>query len=196
MNEQLVALFEAAAQTSQRSEAAAAVLEWAASGDISAESFDDMAIALAGIEDATGALSDEQIDLYNEWLIALAEAAISLGAKQLDVTNMIDEFDSDAALAVSDAVRQLDEDEAIATYGVAGAGGDDESGALMESAMLEASIKVVRGGVVKVVRKRPRKMRISGAQRAALKRARLKAHTAVAKIARSKSMKIRKKHGL
>lgn len=185
------ALLEAADQ-SGRAQAAAAVLEWAAGGDASAEAFDELALGLAGIDDTTDELSDEAIDAYNDQLVMLAEAAIGLGASQDDVTTMIDENDSDSAQAVMDAIAVEDEDEAIAAYSVTG--GND--GALMESAMFEASIKVVRGGVVKIIRKRPHKVRISGAQRAALKKARLKAQTSTAKIARAKSMKIRKRRGL
>ncbi|MFI7813041.1 hypothetical protein [Citrobacter werkmanii] len=185
-------LLEAADQ-SERAQAAAAVLDWAQGGDASAEAFDELAIGLAGIDDTTVELSDDQIDEYNRWLELLATAAISLGADQDSVVTMIDDNDSDAAQAVMDAVTGSgDEDQAIADFSVTG--GDD--GAMMESAMLEASVKVVRGGVVKIVKKRPHKMRISSAQKAALKKARLKAQTATAKIARAKSMKIRKKRGL
>lgn len=192
MQERFDALLLEAADQSGRAQAAAAVLEWAAGGDASAEAFDELALGLAGIDDTTDELSDEAIDAYNDQLVMLAEAAIGLGAAQDDVTTMIDENDSDSAQAVMDAIAVEDEDEAIAAYSVTG--GND--GALMESAMLEAAIKVVRGGVVKIVRKRPHKMRISGAQRAALKKARLKAQSSTAKIARMKSMKIRKKRGL
>ncbi|HFU2857321.1 TPA: hypothetical protein ACGQ50_000861 [Enterobacter cloacae] len=190
--ERLSQLLCEAAASSERAEAAAAVLDWASSGDASAEAFDEMALVLAGIDDTTDELSDEQIDNYNDQLVMLAEAAVGLGADAGDVTTMIDENDSDSAQAVMDAISVSDEDEAIASYSVGGG----EDGALMESALLEASIKVVRGGVVKIVRKRPHKIRISGAQKAALKKARLKAHTATAKIARAKSLKIRKKRGL
>ncbi|MEG5932553.1 hypothetical protein UXN85_21025 [Enterobacter hormaechei] len=192
MQERMEKLLLEAADQSGRAQAAAAVLEWAAGGDASAEAFDELALGLAGIEDTTDELSDEAIDAYNDQLVMLAEAAIGLGASQDDVTTMIDENDSDSAQAVMDAISVQDEDEAIAAYSVTG--GND--GALMESAMLEASIKVVRGGVVKIIRKRPHKVRISGAQRAALKKARLKAQTSTAKIARAKSMKIRKKRGI
>lgn len=184
-----VLLLEAADQ-SERAQAAAAVLDWAQGGDASAEAFDEMAIGLAGIDDTTVELSDEQIDEFNRWLNLLADAAVALGADQDSVVTMIDDNDSDAAQAVMDSVSG--DDQQIADFSVTG--GND--GAMMESAMLEASIKVVRGGVVKIVRKRPHKMHISSAQKAALRKARLKAQTATAKIARAKSMKIRKKRGL
>ncbi|MDE1497547.1 hypothetical protein KKJ25_22330, partial [Xenorhabdus bovienii] len=63
-------------------------------------------------------------------------------------------------------------------------------------AMMEASIKVVRGGVVKLIRKQPRPRRLSAAQKSALKKARMKAQTASAKKARKKSNLIRRKRGL
>ncbi|WP_370554270.1 hypothetical protein [Edwardsiella tarda] len=46
------------------------------------------------------------------------------------------------------------------------------------------------------VPKKVRKTHLSGAQRAALKKARTKAHTSAAKMARRKSMRLRHKAGL
>ncbi|MGL4898780.1 MAG: hypothetical protein ACRC4U_01830, partial [Shewanella sp.] len=82
---------------------------------------------------------------------------------------------------------------------------DDE--AMMESiaqfsvlgqheAMLEAVKKVVRSGKVKWIKKPLRKKRINGAQRAALKKARMKSNTSAAKAKRRRSMKRRKASGL
>jgi len=113
-----------------------------------------------------------------------------LGADQDSVTQMIDEEDDDAAIIVADAISAAneDDDEAIAIYGVSGDSDDD--------AMLEANKKVVRNGEVKLIRKRPRPKRITALQRASIKKAQRKSHTASANISRRKSLKVRKKRGL
>lgn len=172
--------------------AASMLSQWLEDGDPEADSFDALAIIMAGLENVSedADFTDEQVDEYNDALAALAEAAVSLGADQDDVTEMIDDGDDAAAERVYDALSDSDSDmleEAIAIYTVAG--GDD--------AMMEAvRKKVVRDGKVMIIRKRPRPRRITSLQKQALKKARRKAHTSVAKMSRRKSMKLRQKRGL
>ncbi|MCZ4061259.1 hypothetical protein O3W44_22270 [Pantoea sp. LMR881] len=187
------AIFEAVQQKNKQDErgtAASTVIGWANGSEPTSSDFDDLALGLAGIEDDEGddEITDAQIDSYNYWLDLLADAAVSLGADQADVTAMIDEDDDDAAINVADGItgNVEDEDEAIAVYSVSG--NDD--------AMLEANIKVVRAGQVILKKKRPRKLRQTAKQRAALKKNRLRSHTASAKMSFRKSMKVRKKRGL
>ncbi|MGL5103054.1 MAG: hypothetical protein ACRC6N_11095 [Plesiomonas sp.] len=176
------------AQQDSRGVAAAAVIEWAQNGDGSFDSFDELAIGLAGIDtENEDDLTDDQVDDYNKWLSLMADAAVSLGANQADVTEMIDGADDDAASTVIDDIDTEDDDEAVAEFSVTG---DDDG------AMMEANVKVVRNGVVKLIKKRPRPRRMSSAQKSALKKARMKAHSASAKTARKKSMKLRSKRGM
>lgn len=173
------------ADESDRSVAAAAVLEWAKSGDATYFAFDDFALALAEVDDEEP--SDEQVEAYNDYLELMAQAAVSFGASYDDVTAMIDDEDDVAAESVMDALTAVDDDEeeeAITAF------------AIKSDLLLEAKVKVVRDGKVKLIPKKVRKKRLSGAQRSALKKARTKAHTSAAKIARRKSMKIRKKRGM
>ncbi|OKP00195.1 hypothetical protein [Xenorhabdus eapokensis] len=170
--------------------AAAAVIDWAQNGEGTFDSFDEFALGLSDLlQDSDDDLTDEQIDDYNMWLGFMADAAVSMGAEQSDVTAMIDNADDDAADAVLSAidVSPDDEDDIIAEFAVTGGA---------DGAMMEASIKVVRDGVVKLIRKQPRPRRLSAAQKSALKKARMKAQTASAKKARRKSNLIRKKRGL
>lgn len=187
------AIFEAVQQKSKQDErgtAAATVIDWANGAEPTSDSFDNLALGLAGIDDeeSDDDITEDQNDEYNRWLGLLADAAGSLGADQDDITTMIDEDDDDAAINVADAITGNvdDEDEAIAVYSVSG--NDD--------AMLEANIKVIRAGQVKLKKKRPRPLRQSAKQRAALKKNRLKSHSAAAKMSFRKSMKVRKKRGL
>ncbi|WP_050978650.1 hypothetical protein [Edwardsiella tarda] len=174
------------ADESERSSAAAAVLEWATSGEATFFAFDDMAMGLADILDDAEP-SDEQVEEYNSYLNLMAQAAIMFGAKKADVMTMIDDEDDTAAEAVMDALGSLsddDTDEAITAF------------TLKTDLLLEAKIKVVRDGKVTLIPKKVRKTHLSGAQRAALKKARTKAHTSAAKMARRKSMRLRHKAGL
>lgn len=187
------AIFEAVIQKNkadERSVAAAAVLGWAQGSSPNSEGFDGLALVLAGIseEDDDDDLSDDQIDEYNRQLGLLADAAVSLGADQDSVTQMIDEDDDDSAVDVADGItaNSDDDDQSIAVYGVSG--NDD--------AMLEANIRVVRNGEWKLKKKRPRPRRINASQRAALKKARTKAHTASANLSRRKSLKLRRQRGV
>ncbi|HBT4785501.1 TPA: hypothetical protein MB364_000801 [Klebsiella variicola subsp. variicola] len=189
------AMLEAVAARAQgdiRSLAASMLSQWVSDGDPEADSFDALAISMAGLDDIDEDtdFTDEQVDNYNDALAALADAAVSLGADQDDVTEMVDDYDDAAAERVFDALSGNDADmmeEAIALYTVAGG----------DAAMLEAvRKKVVRDGKVKIIRKRPRPRRLNSLQKQALKKARRKAHTSVANINRRKSMRLRKKRGL
>lgn len=183
---------ESRAQGDMRSLAASMLAGWIEDGDPEADSFDALAITMAGLADIDEDtdFTDEQVDAYNDALAALADAAVALGADQDDVTEMIDDEDDSAAERVYDALSESDTDmmeTAIAIYTVAGG----------DSAMLEAvRKKVVRDGKVTIIRKRPRPRRMTSLQKQALKKARRKAHTSVANINRKKSMRIRKKRGL
>jgi len=182
---------ESRAKGDMRSLAASMLAGWVEDGDPEADSFDALAISMAGLTDIDEDtdFTDEQIDAYNEALAALADAAVALGADQDDVTEMIDDDDDAAAERVFDALSENDSDmmeSAIAIYTVAGG----------DSAMLEdVRKKVVRDGKVTIIRKRPRPRRMTSLQKQALKKARRKAHTSVANINRRKSMRIRKKRG-
>ncbi|EIA1616173.1 hypothetical protein K6825_004351 [Escherichia coli] len=183
---------ESRAKGDMRSLAASMLAGWVEDGDPEADSFDALAISMAGLTDIDEGtdFTDEQIDAYNEALAALADAAVALGADQDDVTEMIDDDDDAAAERVFDALSENESDmmeSAIAIYTVAGG----------DSAMLEdVRKKVVRDGKVTIIRKRPRPRRMTSLQKQALKKARRKAHTSVANINRRKSMRIRKKRGL
>ena len=77
-------------------------------------------------------------------------------------------------------------ESAITVYTVAGG----------NTAMLESTQKVVRGGKVKVIKKRLRPRRMTSLQKQALKKARTKAHSSIANTNRKKSMKIRARRGM
>ncbi|GAL07944.1 baseplate or tail tube [Photobacterium aphoticum] len=65
-----------------------------------------------------------------------------------------------------------------------------------ETLMNEAIKKVVRDGKVVTINTNKRKRKMTAAQKAALKKARLKAHSSSAKAARKKAMKTRHSRGM
>ncbi|QGF29520.1 hypothetical protein EE896_22000 (plasmid) [Pantoea eucalypti] len=190
-----VAMFEAVqrrAGEDARSVAASLLAGWVEDGEADSDSFEALALVLAGLDSLSedDDLDDEQVDAFNAALGQLANAAVAMGADQDDVTSMIDDDDDSAAENVYEALSGLTEDdEAIADYTVAGGEGGE--------AMLESStFKAVRDGVVTLVRKRPKKRRMTSLQKQALKKARSKAHSSMANAHRKKSLKLRKKRGL
>jgi hypothetical protein len=189
------AMFEAVEQRASadlRSVAASMLAGWIEDGEPEAVDFDSLAIVMCGLEDVESDddFTDEQVEAYFTALSALADAAVAMGADQDDVTAMIDEEDDDAASRVFDSLSTGSDamEESIAEYTVFGGS---------EDPMFEAvRKKVIRNGKVKIIRKRPRPRRLNAAQKGALKKARRKAHTSVAKMHRKKSMTIRKKRGM
>ncbi|MGL6124799.1 MAG: hypothetical protein ACRC1W_17800 [Shewanella sp.] len=177
----------------ERGEAMAAVIEWAESGEPSADNFDAIAQSLADIdEDAEGDITDEEQSRYEDAIDAMSDALLFLGVEERLIESLLDGDDKAARkvfVAVSEA-DALEDDEAmmesIAKFSVLDS----------HEAMLEAVKKVVRNGKVKWVKKPLRKKRLNGAQRAGLKKARMKSNTSAAKAKRGRSMKRRKASGL
>ena len=186
-NQMLLEAAQTAAASSLLENAADAVFSWADGDDKSFDALDGYALALAGIpEDATDdEITDAQDDLYNDVWGDFADFMIAAGLDSDLVSSLCDDGDDDAASTIADSLSGL---------------GDDDRSALIfaysssaNSAMTEAVKKVVRHGEVVLLRKRARPRRLTSAQRAALKKARMKAHTASANLSRMKSLKLRAK---
>jgi len=173
-----------------RSAAMGAALAWASEGNFT---YEDMNAAVFVMADADGdeELSDEEEAFVGELFQGVANALLTMGADSEDVESFLDDEDDEAGARIGAAVSgkldasDSDDETLIAKYAVSG------------DMVLEATIKVVRGGKVVLKKKRvgrPKKM--SSAQKAALKKARMKAFTGAAKLARKKAMKMRTKRGL
>lgn len=184
------ALLEAAKKqvnTGLLEDAAEAVIEWANGSDKSFEALDGYALALAGVseDDEEDDITDAQVDDYNASWANFANFMVAVGVDEEDISSVCDDADDDAAASVANTIAELSEEEQDELIFAFSAGGDE--------AMNEAVVKVVRNGKVVLKRKPVRPRRLNAAQRAALKKARRKANTAGAKIARRKSMKLRAK---
>lgn len=189
-DEQLLSAVESKATQDIRSEAAAIATQWAQ--DEASELADLDAMVFGAVLDDDEADIDELTEAqdaeYNELYALIGEFMGSVGADSRLIQNAMEEGDEKAALDIAetirDAISKQGADELVADF------------AVRESLILSAMKKVVRGGKVTFIRKRTRKIRINAAQRAALRKARTKAHTAAAKAMRRKSNRIRAKAGL
>lgn len=187
------AIFEASDSTA--SMAMSAVLAWVDGGDYSYSSFDEY---VAGIADLDGneEFSDDELALYNDLFNAAADAFLSLGADAGDVDSFLNGEDDGAGAKIGEIVSStIDQESATDDEMLDGfSAGVMEADGVMEAAFKK--MKVVRGGKVKIVKKRIGKVILSAAQKAGLKKARRKAFSSVARIHRAKSIKIRKQRGM
>jgi len=168
----------------------AAALEFIGGDDYSWNMLNGLVTGLADA-DGDGEITDEEEEAYNAILATTADALVELGGNKANVKQFIDDEDSEAGEKLANYLSKRIEDSERA---------DDEiisRFALKASAILDgAKIRVVRNGVVTLVRKTLRKPKLSAAQKAALKKARKKAHSASARRKRAKSMGVRKKRGM
>lgn len=190
----LLSAVSAKANQDDRSLAASIAVEWA--NDNGAELGDLYAMIYAAVaagddsdDEELDELTPEQDEHYETLLELVGDVLISVGgASAKSVQTMLDEDSEDAALDVAEkmrsAIKETSADELIADY------------AVKEELLMSAMKKVVRDGKVKFIKKRVRKVRLSAAQRAGLKKARLRSNTAAAKAKRRKSNRIRTNSGL
>lgn len=189
-----IIILESASATSGM--AMSAALAWVEGEDYSYQALSEYAAGIADL-DGDEEFTDEEVSLYNDILTDIADSFLSFGADAKNVDDFLNGEDDTAGAKlgafVSDVLNgeSASNDDMIAAF----AGGD----AVMESGVLEAAfkkMKVVRGGKVKIVKKRVGKVHLSAAQKAGLKKARRKAFTGIAKMRRAKSVKLRQKRGM
>jgi|GEM_PF-3085233 len=174
-----------------RLQAASVVLEWIHNGDNSFGEFEELAIGLADLDD-DGEIQDGEEAHFNDVIGLMADALVSFGAGEADVSAFIDDESDDKgeliAFSLSEKLPKASDEDASEELMINFMSGGE--------LMLAAVQKVIRNGTVKLVKKRPKKRRMSSAQRAGLKKARRSAHKAGAKLNRKKSMRLRKSRGL
>lgn len=178
---------------------AGAVQEWAQTSDLDADETmaDRLNALLAGVADETGdnngELSDDELELYNIACETAVDTLVSLGANEDDALAIINDNDADAADRVAELVKEAagDSDDFVNDFVF---GGDSDEAVF--DAVYKKKVKVIGGK--KVIKR----VKISGftkrssKQKAAMKKAQLKAHSGMAKIKRMKSMKKRASLGI
>ena len=184
-----------------------AVLAWVDDGNFSYQNLDEYIIGIADL-DGDFEISDAEEAYYNEVWREVPDALLTLGASVEDVAKFVNDEDDKSAAIVGKAADTLvneleaDDDEIIAGFAlgqeaVLENAGTDPDGRHMILEATYKKMKAVRDGKVQLVNKRVSgKMRLSAAQKAGLRKARMTAHTAGANLARKKSMKVREQHGV
>lgn len=185
-----------------RAMAMAAVLSWIEDGTFTFLALDEYVMGVADLDGDYELAGDEE-DFYNSIWEQVADAMLTIGSSVEDVTALVDGEDDAAgervgsALATAMEGMEADDSALVSAFSTSG-------DAVLESAtgdmVLEAAfrkVKVVRNGKMEIKRKRiSGHVRLSAAQRAGMKKARLKSHTSAARLSRKKSMRIRKSRGL
>lgn len=175
----------------------AAIQQWLETGDSEAGLGNDLLALFVGIADENhdGDISEDEADILDVITSFAWDYLAEKGIGEDDLEALLNDFDNDAAGRVFDyLVDNIGDDE----------DGDEIDnfvfGKEAEESMFDAVYKkkiVVRDGKkVKLNKRISGTVKLTGAQKSALKKARMKAHNASAKIKRLKSMKLRKRLGL
>ena len=181
--------------------AVSAVQQWAETDDLDdGESYADRLMALVvGIADANkdGDITEDEQGVLEVALNAAWDYLVKCGATEEDAGALLNVWDDEAADRVRDLVASVLPE------------GDDEASAEIDSFVfsesdqepaLDAVYKMkmaVRGGKKMRIRKRiSGTVRLSAKQKLAIRKARMKSHSAGAMMRRMKSMRMRRKMGI
>lgn len=190
-----------------RSSAVVAVREWAGT-DVSdlddGETLADRLIAFGvGIADENkdGEISDDESEVINIALNAMADYLVEKGATEEDVSALINDGDAEAAARVAELVAGGDEDDVDSFVFDA-----ESSASVMDSvldgvpsgdpqfdAVYKKKLVIRKGKKVRINKRVSGHVRLNAAQKVAIRKAGLKSRSATARMHRMKSMKIRRK---
>jgi len=176
--------------------AVSAVQQWAETDDLSeGEGYADRLLSLligSVDEDFDGELSDEEADDLMELADAAAEYLDSLGVSEVDINQLLNEWDNEAGERVQELVASKLEEGAEPTDFVFGDGSDEAA----LDAVYKKKIVVRKGKKVRVNKRVSGTVRLSAAQKVAVAKMRRKSNTGMAKLRRAKSMRVRARAGL
>lgn len=198
------------AANSIRSDAMAALIEWAKTpatdldeGETMADRLLAMNIGLAD-DNKDGDITDDEADVIDVALNAQADYLASLGVSDEDISALLEDQSPEA----SDRVLELLGGELPASDDDALAAADafvfdsESNESVLDSVMgiLDAVYKkklVIRGGKkMRIMKRVSGRVRLSAAQKVAIRKASRKSHSSGARVRRMKSMKIRARAGL
>jgi len=184
-----------------RMSAVAAVQQWVETDDLDdGENSADRLMALfVGIADANkdGEITEDEQGVLEVALNAAWDYLVKQGVSEEDVETLLNDWDEDAAERVRDLVASVlpeGEDEAGADIDSFVFSAEDQEPAL--DAVYKKKL-VIRGGKkVRINKRISGKVRLSAKQKVAIRKARMKSHSAGAMMRRMKSMRLRRKTGL
>lgn len=186
---------------SQRMHAASVVQQWVETDDDDlddGETLSDRLYALlaAGVIDTESEddLTEDEQDALDAVLAATEEYLLSFGVDADDVSSLLDEWGDDAAGRVRDALAEALPDPDAAMDSITSFAFDAEAAVVALDAAYR-SVVSFKGGqrTVKRIRTSGRGRKMSAKQKAALRRARMRANTSQSKRRRAMSLKKRKK---
>lgn len=181
--------------------AVAAVQQWSETDDLGdGETYADRLMALfVGIADANkdGDISDDEWGVMQIALNAAGDYLLKVGVTEDDTAALLNDWDADVAQRVRDLVLSAlpdGEDAASADIDRFIFSDEDQEPAL--DAVYRKVVAIRNGKKMRINKRISGKVRLSAAQKVAIRKARAKSHSAAAMMRRIKSMKKRQKAGL
>jgi len=181
--------------------AVAVVQQWAETDDLNdGEGYADRLMAMfVGIADANkdGDITDDEQGVLEVALNAAWDYLVQLGATEDDTGSLLNDWDSDTADRVRDLVASAlpdGDDQASADIDDFVFSDDDQAPAF--DAVYRKTLAVRGGKKTRINKRISGKVRLSPAQKVAIRKARMKSHSASAMMRRLKSMRLRRKSGL
>ncbi len=181
--------------------AVAAIQQWAETDDLDdGESHADRLMALlVGIADANkdGEITEDEQGVLDVAVNAAWDYLVSCGVSEEDAGALLNDWDSETADRVRDLVASVlpeGEDEASAEIDNFVFSESDQEPAL--DAVYKMKVAVRGGKKVRIRKRISGTVRLSAKQKLAIRKARMKSHSAAAMMRRMKSMRQRRKMGL
>ena len=181
--------------------AIAVVQQWAETDDLDdGESYADRLMAMfVGIADANhdGDVTEDEQGVLEVALNAAWDYLVKAGVTEDDAGALLNDWDDDAADRVRDLVASVlpDGDDAASAEIDSFVFSDDDNAPALD-AVYRKTVAVRNGKKVRINKRISGTVRLSAKQKVAIRKARMKSHSAGAMMRRLKSMRLRRKAGL
>lgn len=181
--------------------AIAVVQQWAETDDLDdGESYADRLMAMfVGIADANhdGDVTEDEQGVLEVALNAAWDYLVKAGVTEEDAGALLNDWDDDAADRVRDLVASVlpDGDDAASAEIDSFVFSDDDNAPALD-AVYRKTVAVRNGKKVRINKRISGQVRLSAKQKVAIRKARMKSHSASAMTRRLKSMRLRRKAGL
>lgn len=181
--------------------AIAVVQQWTETDDLDdGESYADRLMAMfVGIADANhdGDVTEDEQGVLEVALNAAWDYLVKAGVTEEDAGALLNDWDDDAADRVRDLVASVlpDGDDAASAEIDSFVFSDDDNAPVLD-AVYRKTVAVRNGKKVRINKRISGTVRLSAKQKVAIRKARMKSHSAGAMMRRLKSMRLRRKAGL
>jgi hypothetical protein len=181
--------------------AIAVVQQWVETDDLDdGESYADRLMAMfVGIADANhdGDVTEDEQGVLEVALNAAWDYLVKAGVTEEDAGALLNDWDDDAADRVRDLVASVlpDGDDAASAEIDSFVFSDDDNAPALD-AVYRKTVAVRNGKKVRINKRISGTVRLSAKQKVAIRKARMKSHSAGAMMRRLKSMRLRRKAGL